>query len=405
MLTHHHGKKPGADQARGAVHDAVSRPGQPLAEPVTGVMTPRPAADFAHVPVHTGDADDPAFTPPRSAVRDVLSGLGQPLAEPVREEMQARLGADFSDVRVHTGPAARAAAAELGARAFTSGRHVVIGDRGADKHTLAHELTHVIQQRQGPVAGTGDGHGLKLSDPSDHDEQTAEVNAARAMAAQPDAAGAASAAVMPRTGGTFPGLVIQRTPAEAAAALHAAGYVTVNKKRFGAWLKERPGKGPQAPKNAVIYGVTEADLDQVSQLLGGLKQQAAATRKIDAARAKLATAQKEAPGVHIDHEGVSVDLDTDQLKHQPPGYAIGTRHAAGGAIWPAVLKPDAAWHKENTLPVIGRWALRLNMQDGDDIPTKQLVALDDGNFYEGFCVQVDGQKHVFFHCYPPRGNK
>ena len=119
----------------------------------------------------------------RSAVHDVLSGSGQPLAAPLREEMQARLGADLSHVRVHTDGAARASAAEVGARAYTSGSHVVIGDGGADKHTLAHELTHVIQQRQGPVAGTDHGGGFKVSDPFDAYEKAAEVNAARVMRA------------------------------------------------------------------------------------------------------------------------------------------------------------------------------------------------------------------------------
>ena len=117
----------------------------------------------------------------RSAVHDVLASPGQPLAAPVREEMEARLGADFSDVRVHTDGVARASAAEVGARAYTSGGHVVIGDGGADKHTLAHELTHVVQQRQGPVAGTDHGSGFKVSDPFDVFEKAAEANAARVM--------------------------------------------------------------------------------------------------------------------------------------------------------------------------------------------------------------------------------
>ncbi|WP_078888531.1 eCIS core domain-containing protein [Streptomyces sclerotialus] len=119
----------------------------------------------------------------RSAVHDVLSSGGQPMDQAVRQEMEARLGADFSDVRLHTDSTARASAAEVGARAYTSGNHVVIGDGGADKHTLAHELTHVIQQRQGPVAGTDNGAGLKVSDPSDRFEREAEANATRVMAA------------------------------------------------------------------------------------------------------------------------------------------------------------------------------------------------------------------------------
>ena len=122
----------------------------------------------------------PSAVPARPG-QDVLRGPGQPLAVPLREEMEVRLGADFSGVRVHTGDAARASAAGVGARAYTAGNHVVIGDGGADKHTLAHELTHVIQQRQGPVAGTDHGGGFKVSDPFDAYEKAAEVNAARVM--------------------------------------------------------------------------------------------------------------------------------------------------------------------------------------------------------------------------------
>ncbi|MEV6439607.1 eCIS core domain-containing protein [Streptomyces anulatus] len=117
----------------------------------------------------------------RSAVNDVLTGSGKPLDAPVRQEMEARLGADFSGVRLHTGSAAQRSAAEIGARAYTSGNNIVIGQNGSDKHTLAHELTHVIQQRQGPVAGTDNGTGLKVSDPTDRYERAAEANARQAM--------------------------------------------------------------------------------------------------------------------------------------------------------------------------------------------------------------------------------
>ncbi|MFH9721861.1 DUF4157 domain-containing protein [Streptomyces sp. NPDC017254] len=126
---------------------------------------------------HQGEA--PAVQ--RSAVHDVLSTGGSPLDQATRTDMEARLGADFSDVRIHQGGAARASAAEVGARAYTSGNHVVIGEGGGDKHTLAHELTHVIQQRQGPVAGTDNGQGLSVSDPGDRFEREAEANATRVM--------------------------------------------------------------------------------------------------------------------------------------------------------------------------------------------------------------------------------
>ncbi|WP_238419207.1 DUF4157 domain-containing protein [Streptomyces taklimakanensis] len=125
----------------------------------------------------------------RSSVHDVLRRPGSPLDGPVRQEMESRLGADFSDVRVHTDSAARASAAEVGARAYTSGSHIVLGDGGGDRHTLAHELTHVIQQRRGPVAGTDNGTGLRISDPGDRFEREAETNATRALAGPAPSAG------------------------------------------------------------------------------------------------------------------------------------------------------------------------------------------------------------------------
>ncbi|WP_051858475.1 eCIS core domain-containing protein [Streptomyces cellulosae] len=117
----------------------------------------------------------------RSAVHDVLRGVGRPLDATVREDMEARFQTDFSDVRLHTDAAARRSAAELGARAYTSGHHVVIGEGGADRHTLAHELTHVIQQRKGPVAGTATADGLSVSDPSDAFEREAEARATQVL--------------------------------------------------------------------------------------------------------------------------------------------------------------------------------------------------------------------------------
>ncbi|MFJ4602276.1 eCIS core domain-containing protein [Streptomyces griseoluteus] len=128
------------------------------------------------------EADAPSLQR-RSSVHDVLRSAGRPLEPGVRAEMEGRFGgADFGDVRVHKDPAAQRSAAEIGARAYTSGPHIVIGENGADKHTLAHELTHVVQQRSGTVAGTDTGQGLRLSDPSDRFEREAEANAHRVMA-------------------------------------------------------------------------------------------------------------------------------------------------------------------------------------------------------------------------------
>ncbi|GAB2803871.1 hypothetical protein GCM10027073_40520 [Streptomyces chlorus] len=133
-------------------------------------------ASCGHLPTETAS---PSVQ--RSAVHQVLRAPGRSLDAPLRTEMEARLGADFNDVRLHTDAVAQRSAAEVGARAYTSGSHVVIGRDGADKHTLAHELTHVIQQRRGPVAGSDNGSGLKVSDPGDRFEREAEANARRVM--------------------------------------------------------------------------------------------------------------------------------------------------------------------------------------------------------------------------------
>ncbi|MEV1085202.1 DUF4157 domain-containing protein [Streptomyces sp. NPDC050211] len=132
--------------------------------------------------VAPGDAADVDVPVQRRArVPDVLNSPGRPLPEPVRKEAEARMGADFSQVRVHDNSDARASAADIGARAYTSGHHVVFGDGGRDKHTLYHELGHVIQQSQGPVEGTDMGDGTRMSTPGDRHERQADTWADRAL--------------------------------------------------------------------------------------------------------------------------------------------------------------------------------------------------------------------------------
>jgi len=159
----------------------------------------------------------------RSMALDVLANPGRALAGPLKAEMEGRLGADLSDVRVHAGAAARAAAAAVGAQAYTVGSHVVIGDGGGDKRTLAHELTHVIQQRSGPVAGTDHRGGLRLSDPADPFERAAEAAAARVMsgsAPSPAATGQKAVNAGPLAGAGAPAsAVIQRAFKKGPAAL------------------------------------------------------------------------------------------------------------------------------------------------------------------------------------------
>jgi hypothetical protein len=124
----------------------------------------------------------------RSPVHGVIgSAGGSPLAPDVLEEMETRLGHDFSDVRVHVDSAAHDSAKSVNAHAYTVGSNVVFQrdkydpSSTAGKTMLAHELTHVVQQRSGPVDGTPAAGGIKVSDPSDRFEREATANAESVM--------------------------------------------------------------------------------------------------------------------------------------------------------------------------------------------------------------------------------
>jgi hypothetical protein len=93
--------------------------------------------------------------PPTPAVADYVDhpGAGRPLESETRAAMESRIGHDFGGVRVHDDGAAADAASSLNAKAFTVGSDVFFAGgkyRGDSADPLlAHELTHVAQQRGG----------------------------------------------------------------------------------------------------------------------------------------------------------------------------------------------------------------------------------------------------------------
>jgi hypothetical protein len=135
----------------------------------------------------------------RSPVHDVVSSGGAPLEPGLRVDMEGRFGQDFGDVRIHNDGAAHDSAKSVNAQAYTVGSDIVFQrdkyDPGSDagRHMLAHELTHVVQQRNGPVDGTQVGGGIKLSDPSDRFEREAVAHADNVMASPPAAPAAPAA--------------------------------------------------------------------------------------------------------------------------------------------------------------------------------------------------------------------
>jgi len=73
---------------------------------------------------------------------------GAPMDTSVRREIEGSLGADLSPVRVHSGETAADLSSQMGAKAFTTGRDIFLGEgaSASDTSLLKHEATHTIQQ-------------------------------------------------------------------------------------------------------------------------------------------------------------------------------------------------------------------------------------------------------------------
>jgi|GEM_PF-2291872 len=95
-------------------------------------------------------------------------GQGSSLPAPVNKEMGTKMGADFSGVKIHTDTRAVQLNEDLGAQAFTTGSDIYFNSGKYNpasrdgKHLLAHELSHVVQQKADTAIQRriGDGHDL-----------------------------------------------------------------------------------------------------------------------------------------------------------------------------------------------------------------------------------------------------
>ena len=120
-------------------------------------------------------------------------GGGAPLEPAVQNTMETSFDHDFADVRVHADGESDVLSRSVGASAFTVGSDIFLGQEatragayGGDQ-LLAHELTHVVQQR-----GGGAGESLTVTAVDDPEEHEASAIAGRISAG--DAAGDVHAA-------------------------------------------------------------------------------------------------------------------------------------------------------------------------------------------------------------------
>jgi len=156
----------------GAVDDPLEREADAVAERVMRMVDPTPSISAAPPRISRKCAaceqeDEKVGMKPAGAARpvkeappivhQVLRGPGQPMDAETRAFFEPRLGRDFSDVRMHTGADAQKSAVQLNARAYAVGQNLVLGPgRSASslrqrRLLLAHELTHVVQQTNGPA--------------------------------------------------------------------------------------------------------------------------------------------------------------------------------------------------------------------------------------------------------------
>lgn len=102
-------------------------------------------------------------------------GGGHGLPTGIRDEVAARVGDPLDDVRIHTDSHADDLARSVSARAFTTGTDVFFAageyqpSSASGRELIAHELTHVAQQRGATTGGP-----LTVSEPGDAIETQAD---------------------------------------------------------------------------------------------------------------------------------------------------------------------------------------------------------------------------------------
>jgi hypothetical protein len=124
--------------AAGTVSRMVQRKAEVSRRTASG-SAPEPAAD----------SDTETTTPGTDEAFDKATS-GSAREVPYRRDMEDAFGTDFGEVKAHTGGAsARSGLEALSAEAAARGSKVAFRDDQPSKETVAHELTHVVQQRQG----------------------------------------------------------------------------------------------------------------------------------------------------------------------------------------------------------------------------------------------------------------
>ncbi len=125
---------------------------------------------------------------PEAHIDAVLNGAGRPLDAATAVELGSRFNQDFGGVRVHDDVKASASTRALRARAWTSGEHIAFAEgqyrpgTHAGRQLIAHELAHVLQDRQAPAERRLARFTMDGCEETDHEKIRAADARATAMA-------------------------------------------------------------------------------------------------------------------------------------------------------------------------------------------------------------------------------
>ncbi len=139
------------------VHEVLRSPGRPLDPEARAFMEPRFGHDFTHVSAH-GRAARPAseglaVSRPDDEWEHAASRSVEKIMQASEPSLPATTGPDFSRVQIHSDSRAAESARAVDALAYTVGEDIVFGagryapGTSDGRRLLAHELTHVVQQR------------------------------------------------------------------------------------------------------------------------------------------------------------------------------------------------------------------------------------------------------------------
>jgi hypothetical protein len=101
-------------------------------------------------------------------------GGGSALDAGTRSSMEGAFGTSFEDVRVHNDNESHQLNRSISAKAFTTGNDIFLGQNASagDQNLMAHELTHVVQQRSMSHSGP-----MSVGPAGDSYEQQADATA------------------------------------------------------------------------------------------------------------------------------------------------------------------------------------------------------------------------------------